>query len=54
MHSQGMYQRSYPVSEGLRPNLQIELTLRCQFFRLRTRHSPPCPNPFSRRPFAKS
>ncbi|MDP9896309.1 putative nucleotidyltransferase component of viral defense system [Variovorax boronicumulans] len=28
MHSQWMYQRSYPVSEGLRPNLQIELTLR--------------------------
>lgn len=28
LHSQWMYQRSYPVSEGLRPNLQIELTLR--------------------------
>lgn len=28
MHSQWMYQRSYPASEGLRPNLQIEMTLR--------------------------
>ncbi|MGJ7582660.1 nucleotidyl transferase AbiEii/AbiGii toxin family protein [Variovorax sp. RHLX14] len=28
MHSQWMYQRSYPLSEGLRPNLQLELTLR--------------------------
>ncbi|MCX2862634.1 nucleotidyl transferase AbiEii/AbiGii toxin family protein [Paucibacter sp. PLA-PC-4] len=28
LHSQWMYQRSYPVTAGLRPNLQIELTLR--------------------------
>jgi predicted nucleotidyltransferase component of viral defense system len=28
MHSQWIYQRSYPLSEGLRPSLQIELTLR--------------------------
>ena len=28
LHSQWMYQRSYPVTAGLRPNLQLELTLR--------------------------
>lgn len=28
MHSQWMYQRRYPANAGLRPNLQIELTLR--------------------------
>jgi len=28
MHSQWMYQRRYPVTAGLRPNLQLELTLR--------------------------
>ena len=28
MHSQWMYQRSYPETAGLRPNLQLELTLR--------------------------
>jgi len=27
LHSQWMYQRSYPVTAGLRPNLQLELTL---------------------------
>jgi predicted nucleotidyltransferase component of viral defense system len=28
LHSQWMYQRKYPVTGGLRPNLQFELTLR--------------------------
>lgn len=28
LHSQWMYQRIYPVTAGLRPNLQLELTLR--------------------------
>lgn len=28
LHSQWMYQRSYPVTGSLRPNLQLELTLR--------------------------
>ena len=28
MHSQWSYQRRYPISTGLRPNLQLELTLR--------------------------
>lgn len=28
LHSQWMYQRSYPAAVGLRPNLQLELTLR--------------------------
>lgn len=33
LHSQWMYQRGYPATAGLRPNLQLELTLRAPVLR---------------------
>ncbi|WP_269759342.1 nucleotidyl transferase AbiEii/AbiGii toxin family protein [Variovorax sp. E3] len=53
LHSQWMYQRSYPVSEGLRPNLQIELTLRPPVLPVEDRSLSALSDSLARRPGSK-